>query len=99
MKEARSIKFKYLGITYLFCRPVVTRGAVLEIPRKEHGARAEVLSSKLKYAFQRREEIYMTYLLNTAEIRLTGLDDSIRSVVVIRAVAASGDCKEPEVPV
>ena len=77
MEKARSVELKDLGISDLRCWHAVTEGIVLEIPRKESGARAKALASKLKDVFQGREEIRVTRPVKAAEIRLSGLDDSI----------------------
>ena len=75
MEKARSVELKDLGISDLRCWRAVTKG--LEIPRKESGARAKALDSKLKDVFQGREEIMVARSVKTAEIRLSRLDDSI----------------------
>ena len=77
MEKARSVELKDLGISDLRCWRAVTEGIVLEIPRMESGARAKALASKLKDVFQGREEIRVACPVKTAEIRLSGLDDSI----------------------
>ena len=77
MEKVRSVELKDLGISDLRCWRAITEGIVLEIPRKESGARAKALASKLKDVFQGREEIRVTRPVKAAEIRLSGLDDSI----------------------
>ena len=86
MEKARSVELKDLRISDLCCWcTAVTEEIILEIPRKESGARAKALASKLKDVFQGREEIRVARPVKTAEVRLSGLDDSITNTKVIQS--------------
>ena len=69
----------------------------MEIPGEESADKADNLAEKLKQVFPENGEVRVTRPAKKAEIRMGGLDGSIRPEEIKAAVAATGGCPEAEV--
>lgn len=78
------------GITGLRFRRAATGARILEVPGASSGAQADSLAQKLQEAFG--EVAKITRPTKCAELRVTGMCDSVTSEEVIAAVAQQGDC-------
>ena len=78
-------------------RYTVSRGILIEIPGEESAAKADNLAAKLKEVFPEDGDVRVARPTKKTELRISGLDGSIRTEEVIAAVAATGDCSENDI--
>ncbi|XP_063530057.1 uncharacterized protein LOC134741232 [Cydia strobilella] len=92
--EAKSkISLAGLGITGLRFRRAVTGAAILEIPgpATTSGDKADSLAAKLRETLN-EADVRIARPVKCAEMRITGLDDSVSEEELAAAVAKGGGC-------
>ena len=72
-------------------------GLLVEVPGKESAARADDLAERLKKIFSENGEVKISRLVKRSELRISGLDISVKTVEVAAAVAAEGGYSVGEV--
>ena len=98
--EARSkINLKDLGITDAKIRLSAAGSVLVEIPGEDRAAKADILAGKLKEVFPESSKVKITRPVKRTDIRITGLDVSVRKTEVIEAVVNTGGCREEEVKI
>lgn len=96
MREARAkISLVDLGITDTKVRRAINGGLLIEIEGEEGQAKADKLVAKLKEVLQ--ESATVVSPRKYAEVRISGLDDSVTAEELIHVVARVGECAEEEV--
>ena len=92
MTEAKAkIKLEGLGIVGgLKCRLAATGAYLLEVP-EDAGEKADALAAALKEVLS-ETDVRIARPVKCADLRLTGLDDSVSQEEVAEAVAAAGGC-------
>lgn len=85
-----------LGIASVRPRRAVTGAMILEVPGQEGAAKADIFAEKIREALA-GTDVRVARPVKTAELRIRGLEDSIRPGEVAAAVAAAGDCPLGEV--
>lgn len=93
-----SIKLADFGIASLRPRKAIGGGILYEIPGQESGERADKLAEALR-ALLEPKGVRVTRPVKLAELRVTGLDDSITPEEIRAAIAAAGGCPPGEVSV
>lgn len=78
-------------------RRSITGGLILEIPGENNTEKANNLASRLREVFDKDEEIKISRPHKKAEMRISGLDDSVTPADVASAVSATGGCNLSEV--
>lgn len=66
---------------------------VVEVPGAEGATKADALSARLRSCFAERDGVKIARSVRKAELRLRGLDRSIRTDELAAAIAAIGGCK------
>lgn len=96
MKEARSkIKIEEIGIDYLRPRIAATGAVILEVPGEAGATKADKLADKLREIFC-EDTAKITRPVKRADIRLSGLEESISREELIVAMAQNGNCPAAE---
>ncbi|CAK9820202.1 hypothetical protein ANTQUA_LOCUS10541 [Anthophora quadrimaculata] len=85
-----------VGLEALTYKRAVTGGLLMQIPGPEGAAKADTLAKKLEEALQ-GTGVKITRPCKRAELRVTGLDDSVTPAEVADAIAAAGACRPEEV--
>lgn len=97
MSRARErIKLADLGIAEVRPKRAVTGGLILEIPGADGAAKADKLAVAMAGIFE-GDEARVARPSKKAELRVTGLIDSVTVGEVVSAIARGGGCKEEEV--
>lgn len=94
----REIKLSDLGIAEVRLRRAVTGALILEIAGDEGGRKAALLAERMADVL-RGISVRISVPQKTAEMRVTGLDDSVTLDEVVAAVAEAGGCRTDEVTV
>ncbi|XP_052758247.1 uncharacterized protein LOC128202330 [Galleria mellonella] len=94
----RRIDLRALGIEDMRFRTAITGGKVLEVPGADGAEKADVLASKLR-EFIPENMAKISRPVKSAEMRISGLDDSVTSEEVAAAVAREGGCQVDQVRV
>lgn len=94
----RKVRLEELGITYLRPKIAATGAIILEVPGENNASRADLLAEKLRSALAGRE-VNVTRPTKLAELRITGLDESITDSNLSAAVSGAGDCPADDVQV
>lgn len=98
LAEAREkINLGEIGITGLKFRLAATGARVLEIPGKESGDKADQLASKLRKALP--DSVRVARPTKCADLRISGLDDSVTKEDIAAAIAHVGKCPQEQVKV
>ncbi|KMQ86474.1 gag-like protein [Lasius niger] len=92
------IKFSDYRITSLRPKRAATGGILYEVPRVGSEKKADKLAAQLKTLLELKG-MRVTRPVKRAELRITGLDDSIAPEDVRTAVATAGGCSAEEVKV
>ncbi|XP_018300688.1 uncharacterized protein [Mycetomoellerius zeteki] len=98
-KARSSISLKDLGIEDLKPRRAVTGALIWEIGGPEKNAKADLLAEKLSAVLADRDDVKVSRPAKSAEIRVTGLDDSATSTEVAEELAKLGECPPQEIKV
>lgn len=93
-----SIKLADFGIASLKPKKAVGGGILFEIPGQESGAKADKLAAALRPLLEPKG-VRVARPVKLAELRVTGLDDSVAPEKVREAVAGVGGCLAGEVSV
>lgn len=92
LAEARTkVDLAGLGISALRFRTAATGARILEIPGTTSGEKADSLADKLREVFN-AEDVHVSRPIKSAELRISGLDDSVTAEEVAAAVAKVGAC-------
>lgn len=98
LADAKSkIDLEQMEIAGLKFRMGVTGARILELPGTESGPKADLLASKLKEVLP--EGVKVTRPTKSAEIRVSGLDDSVSKEDVTAAVVQRSGCRAEHVKV
>ncbi|KOB64505.1 Gag protein, partial [Operophtera brumata] len=100
LTEARQkVDLASLGITSaLGFRQAVTGARMLEVSGEDSGPKADALAAKLRELFD-EDILGVTRPVKCAELRVSGLDDSVTETDVVEAIARVGACCPNEVKV
>lgn len=77
------------GIT---TRTAATGALLIEVPGSENGPKADALASRMREVLKDREGVKVNRPVKTADVRVRGLECSIRKEEVIEAVAEKAMC-------
>ncbi|XP_050493834.1 uncharacterized protein LOC126875153 [Bombus huntii] len=94
----REVKFYELDITELRPRRAITGALLFEIPGQDARSEASRLAERMA-ATLKDLPAKVTVRRRTAELRVTGLEDSVTPEEVAAAVAEAGDCQADKVNV
>lgn len=94
----REIELSDLGIAEMRPRRAVTGALILEITGDEGGRKASLLAERMADVL-RGIPVRVSVPQKTAEMRVTGLDDSVTLDEVMAAVAEAGGCRTDEITV
>lgn len=98
LREARQrMEERGLHLEGANIRRGVTGSYIFEIPGENRHERADKFALGLKEALQNKKGVKIQRPTKMAEIRLRGLDESIRAPEIVKAIAATGGCFEEEV--
>lgn len=86
----QAINLVDLGIGGLRSRKSATGAQILELPGSASGPQADLLADKLKAALSNVARIDRP--VKSADLHLTGLDDSVEREDIIEAIAKTGEC-------
>ncbi|XP_026746996.1 uncharacterized protein LOC113508238 [Trichoplusia ni] len=92
--EAKAkIKLSDLGLQSVTVRQTVTGARLFEVAGAASGSaeKADALAAKMREVLN-PEDVRVSRPVKTAEVRITGLDDSVTPEEVVAAVARSGEC-------
>lgn len=92
-----SINLAQLEISGLKFRRARTGARVLELPGKETGPKADCLAEKLREVLP--EVVRVTRPIKCADLRISGLDDSVSAADIKAAVARTASCPPEQVKV
>lgn len=93
LAEAKcKIDLAALGIPALRFRRAATGARILEIPGATSSDKADSLAKKLREALN-QNDIKVARPTKCAELRISGLDDSVSAEEVVSAVARNGGCQ------
>lgn len=91
LAEAKGkIDLSELGVESLRFKVAQTGGRILEVPGADGAAKADRLAEQLRTILP-SQEVRVSRPVKTAEIRLTGLDDSITEQEIVSAVGGSAN--------
>lgn len=92
MTEAKTkIDLESLGIGSVRFKRAATGATLIEVPGTTSGGKADSLASKLREVFK-PEDVRVHRPIKCAEMRISGLDDSVTSDEVATAISRTGDC-------
>ena len=92
LAEAKAkVDLSTLGISGLRFRVAATGARVLVLPGAQSGDKADTLAAKLREAIG-DDVVYVSRPTRCAELRISGLDDSVSPPEVAAAVARVGEC-------
>ncbi|CAK9834511.1 Uncharacterized 50 kDa protein in type I retrotransposable element R1DM [Anthophora retusa] len=94
----QKIDLKEIGIDGVRHRLAVTGGHVLEVPGPESSTKAATLAKKMSSVLA-QSGVKIANPTKRAEVRLRGLDESVKPQEVIATVAAFTDCRESDIRV
>ena len=98
LTTARSnIQLTEIKVESLKIRPSIAGGFLFEVPGKESAARAVELAEKLRRIFPKGGDVRISRPVERSELRISGLDVSIRPREAIEAIAAERGCSESDV--
>lgn len=92
------IKLADIGIESLKCRRTITGARMLEVSGEERGAKTDMLAARLTTALGHMD-VRIARPVKCAELRLTGLDDSVTAAEIAEALATQGGCQREEIRV
>ncbi|CAK9834518.1 hypothetical protein ANTRET_LOCUS11035 [Anthophora retusa] len=87
---------KEVGLEAVRYKRAVTGALLMQVPGPEGAAKADTLAEKLREALE-GTGVKITRPTKRAELRVTGLDDSVTPKEVADAIAAAGACKPEDV--
>jgi hypothetical protein len=93
----REVNLDELQITDIQPRRAATGALILEIPCREGGHEKASLLAERMASVLRDTPVKVTVPRKTAELRMTGLEDSTTLEEVVAAVAEAGGCSTGEV--
>ncbi|XP_018315466.1 uncharacterized protein [Mycetomoellerius zeteki] len=100
MRKAKAaILLGELRITDLRARRAITGALVLEVRGPEGEAKSSNLAAHLTRIFEGCDDIKVARPTKMAEMRLSGLDDSVERGELLSALAEAGGCRTDEVKV
>ncbi|KYQ51986.1 hypothetical protein ALC60_08904 [Trachymyrmex zeteki] len=91
-KARSSISLKDLGIEDFRPRRAITGALIWEVRGPESKAKADRLAEKLSAALADRDDVRVSRPAKSAELRVSGLDDSVTSKEVAEELARSSEC-------
>lgn len=98
LKKARSkISLDDLRIEHTKVRKVANGGMLIEVLGPDGPSKANALTEQLRAVLQ--DKVKITRPVAKREIRLVGLDESVSSNEVTRAIVKYGECVEADVKV
>lgn len=98
LREARNkINIEDMGIQGIKINRAITGALKFEIPGENTHKLADTLALRLKRAIGNKESVKIERPIKMAEIRIRGLDDSIKPTEIREAVAKVGKCEQEEV--
>ncbi|XP_073949067.1 uncharacterized protein [Choristoneura fumiferana] len=92
----RKVRLEDLGISGLRLRKAQTGAYIMEIPGTTSGDKADALAKKLVEVTD-PTVVRVSRPIKCAELRISGLDESVLSTDVVTAVAHVGGCAEAEI--
>uniref|UniRef100_A0A2A4JDP3 CCHC-type domain-containing protein n=1 Tax=Heliothis virescens TaxID=7102 RepID=A0A2A4JDP3_HELVI len=95
-KAKENISLSDLGISGIRCKTTVTGARLLEIPGATSGPRADALAEKLRTTLG-TEEVKVSRPTKCADLRISGLDDSVTPDEVAAAIAKAGNCPPDQI--
>lgn len=87
----KQVDLDALGISGVRVRRTATNARIFEIPGRESGEKADALANKLREVMD-PALVRISRPTKCAEMRISGLDDSVVSPEVVEAVAREGGC-------
>lgn len=96
-KLRQKIDLEKFGIEGVNVRRAMTGAYVFEVPGADSNLKADKLALGMRKALSRKEGIKIQRPIKMAELRLRGLDESVRAPEVIEAIAREGNCEQEEV--
>ena len=100
LSKARSrINLTDIGITDVKIRFTVAGSILIEIPGDDRATKADNLMRKLREIFPENGEVRITRPIKRTNVRISGLDVSVRKAEVIEAVVNVGDCLEEDIKI
>lgn len=92
LKEARAqIDLKEAGIEGVKFRRAATGATIIQIPGAGSGEKADILAKRLKTVLS-DSGVKISRPIRCADVRISGLDDSITADELREAIAAKGEC-------
>ena len=88
-----------IGIPSAKIRYTVAGGILVEVPGDESADKADKLAAKLREIFPEDGEVKISRPTKGSEIRISGLDPTIKAEEIIEAVATIGRCDKKDVKV
>lgn len=92
----RKVRLKELGISGLRFRKAQTGAYVMEVPGTSSGDKANALAKRLAEVVD-PEVVRISRPTKCAELRISGLDESVLFPEVVAAVARVGGCQETDI--
>jgi len=93
LAEARErIDLGALGLGPMRMRLAATGARVLEVPGADRAAKADSLAARLREVFEGDDDIRVSRPIITADLMITGMDDSVTAREVVGALAKVGGC-------
>lgn len=93
MQTARErVDLAALSIDGLKPRRVQTGALILKVPTEDGSGKAGALAEKLQEALNQEEGVRVAMLTKMAELRIRGVDDSVRKDGVVMAIGEAGGC-------
>lgn len=91
-KARSSISFKDLGIEDFRPRRAITGALIWEVRGPDNRAKADQLADRLSTTLADRDDVKVSRPLRSAEIRVSGLDDSATTKEVAEELARASGC-------
>ncbi|CAH2208171.1 jg27081, partial [Pararge aegeria aegeria] len=95
-KAKAEINLSELGIAGIRCKTTVTGARMLEVAGATSGPQADALAEKMRASLQ-SVGVKVSRPTKSAELRIVGLDDSVKVEELVAAVARVGDCSPAQV--
>ncbi|XP_072762584.1 uncharacterized protein [Anoplolepis gracilipes] len=97
-RATKNINLREMGIEHLRPKRTITGGLLLEIPGEKNTPKADKLAGQLSKLLEGLG-VKIFRPKKMAEIRLSGMDESVDAEAISRAVAEAGGCTADEVQV
>ncbi|OWR43207.1 gag protein [Danaus plexippus plexippus] len=95
-KAKAEISLSDLGITGLRCKTTATGGRLLEISGSSSGPKADALADRLRVSLG-SDDVRVSRPTKCADLRISGLDDSVTQEEVTAAVSKLGGCPPDQI--